>query len=362
MERQIGLWPRKSRAAEGLLWEPEYWEECAYYRFSEAQIDEIYRATEVLNEMCLEAVQHIIDDGLYEELEIEPELAGLIEKSWKESHFSLYGRFDLAYTGDRPPKLLEYNADTPTALIEAALIQWNWKEEHFPSSRQWTDVHDNLIKAWRAQKISKLWLASLDSEEDGSTITYLADTAEQAGIATTILPMSEIGWDGRRFVDQSREEITTLFKLYPWEWLVEDSFFDHINRSGIRMIEPAWKAILSRKRILPILYRLFPKSPYLLEARNEEHHRMNSFVQKPNLSREGANIRIVKNGIDVVNTAGEYDSTVAVYQQLVDINVDDRYPVIGSWVVGGLPSGIGVRESDTLVTDNRSRFVPHIYE
>jgi glutathionylspermidine synthase len=36
----------------------------------------------------------------------------------------LYGRFDLAYRGDGPPKLLEYNADTPTALFEAAVVQW----------------------------------------------------------------------------------------------------------------------------------------------------------------------------------------------------------------------------------------------
>ncbi|RYG28768.1 hypothetical protein EON81_27950, partial [bacterium] len=35
--------------------------------------------------------------------------------------------------------------------------------------------------------------------------------------------------------------------------------------------------------------------------------------------------------------------------------------VIGSWVVGGEARGIGIRESKSLITDNTSQFVPHLF-
>jgi glutathionylspermidine synthase len=39
---------------------------------------------------------------------------------------------------------------------------------------------------------------------------------------------------------------------------------------------------------------------------------------------------------------------------------EGNYPLIGSWVIGQQPAGIGIREAGTLVTDNLSRFVPHL--
>ena len=36
------------------------------------------------------------------------------------------------------------------------------------------------------------------------------------------------------------------------------------------------------------------------------------------------------------------------------------HTLIGSWVVGGHAAGIGIREDDTPITRNSSRFVPHI--
>ena len=47
----------------------------------------------------------------------------LIERSWEADPPSLYSRLDLAYDGVHAPKLLEYNADTPTSLLEAAVAQ-----------------------------------------------------------------------------------------------------------------------------------------------------------------------------------------------------------------------------------------------
>ncbi len=126
-----------------------YWDESAAYEFSANQIDELEQATADLEGLCLEAVQLIIDKNLYHHLQI-PDLAiPLIERTWRNDHKRLYGRFDLAYDGVNPPKLLEYNADTPTSLLEASVIQWQWLQEVMPHADQFNSIHERLIGAWK---------------------------------------------------------------------------------------------------------------------------------------------------------------------------------------------------------------------
>jgi len=106
--------------------ENAYWNESAFYEFTAKEIEALEAATNELAAMALSAVQHIIDNHRYDELGIPEHAIPLIEKSWHADSPSLYGRFDLAYDGVNPPKLLEYNADTPTSLLEAAVVQWYW--------------------------------------------------------------------------------------------------------------------------------------------------------------------------------------------------------------------------------------------
>jgi len=40
--------------------------------------------------------------------------------------------------------------------------------------------------------------------------------------------------------------------------------------------------------------------------------------------------------------------------------LNNNYPVIGSWIIGQDAAGIGIREANNLITDNKSRFVPHL--
>src|ERR1043166_3372379 len=101
-----------------------YWNESAYYCFSAAEVDVLEAATNALHELCVQAGQRIIDENLFDRLAIPPEFQALVRSSWERDEPSIYGRFDLAYSGESPPKLLEYNADTPTALVEAAVAQW----------------------------------------------------------------------------------------------------------------------------------------------------------------------------------------------------------------------------------------------
>ena len=62
----------------------------------------------------------------------------------------------------------------------------------------------------------------------------------------------------------------SVFKLYPWEWMVHEEFADAaLARMGDEQgqtvwIEPIWKMMWSNKGILPVLWRLYPDHPNLL--------------------------------------------------------------------------------------------------
>jgi glutathionylspermidine synthase len=178
--------------------------------------------------------------------------------------------------------------------------------------------------------------------------------------------MSEIGWHDRDryFVDSHDRRIWTLFKLYPWEWILHEPFAEHVLSSyrETQWIEPIWKAILSNKGILAILWELYPDHPNLLPTYRDGSRDLVDYVRKPLLSREGANL-LIKQGGTLTRTEGDYGSEGYVFQQFAPLPVyDGCRPVVGSWVIDAVARGIGIRESDGLVTDNFSRFVPHLFE
>jgi glutathionylspermidine synthase len=375
--KRFSITPRsnwqKTVESQGLIYHTTdegkpYWDESAYYALSEREVDELERATMALNDMCLKAATHVIEGGFFDLLGIDARSAELVRQSWEQDELTIYGRFDLAYGTGGPPKLLEYNADTPTALLEAAVVQWYWMKDVRPSADQFNSIHERLLDAWkrfRAERGDEVWFASMESEvEDFMTVTYLRDTAIQAGLKTNYLDIEQIGHHAARrtFVDMTGRDMSDVFKLYPWEWMMSDQFADHIQVATTRWLEAPWKMALSNKAILAILWQLFPDSPYLLPAAFEPGAVGASYVQKPLHSREGANVRIVRDGNVAMETSGPYTGP-SVYQRYTELpNFGGKRPVIGSWMVNGYACGIGIREDDGLVTGNRSRFVPHAME
>jgi glutathionylspermidine synthase len=344
-----------------------YWDETAYYSFSSTEIDELESATTELHEMCIRAAEHVISNKLYNKLMIPPQAVSLIERSWENDEPSIYGRFDLSYDGHSPPKMLEYNADTPTALLEASVIQWFWLKESFPDADQFNSIHEKLIDGWKDLKQdldeSLFFGCVKDAPEDLGNLEYLRDTAIQAGLQTELLFVEDLGFDSvsRQYVDSNDTPVACMFKLYPWEWLMSEFFGRYLEQSNILMIEPAWKMILSNKGILPILWELNPRHPNLLEASFDPEHFRDNYISKPLLSREGANISIHRSGT-VTEYEGTYGGKGNIYQELANIPcMAGNYPVIGSWVIHGESAGIGIREDRQEVTTNSSRFVPHLF-
>ena len=352
--------------------EKPYWIDEYYYSISNAEADTIYQATTELWDMCLQAVEHVITNNLYEQFHIPVAIRYHIEKSWNNDVPSIYGRFDFAWDQKSGYlKLLEFNADTPTSLFESAIVQWYWKNHYFSEDTdQYNSIHERLIETWRDLKPhlkgQTLYFTCVrESLEDLSNVEYLRDTAIQAGLNTQLLYIDEIGWNGESFVDLNDHPIQTIFKLYPWEWMMNEEFGGHIvyDINETQWIEPSWKMILSNKSLLPILWKLFPNHPLLLESYFDSPKMMMDYVKKPLLSREGANITIYEKHVSTHETKGDYGQEGYIYQAMAELPRENSgYSIIGSWLIGQESCGISFRESDSPITTDKSRFVPHIIE
>src|SRR3954468_16752955 len=352
-----------------------YWDERAYYAFTLKEIeDDIETPTGELDAMCRELVGRAVDDErMLKVLCIPERFWTFIAASWKRSDPSLYGRFDLSYSGQGPAKLLEYNADTPTSVFETAVFQWLWLEDAKAraitpkDADQFNSLHERLIDGWKEiGKSGHLHLAgALDDPEDGGTIAYMEDTARQAGLATTVLPMDQIGRTPKgAFVDLENKPIELMFKLYPWEWMFREQFGASLAGSPTRWREPPWKAILSNKGILPLLWAMFPRHPNLLPAYFDDDEAAStlgkSYARKPLYSREGANVALVVDGTVVDSDAGPYGGEGFVRQMIAPLpEFNGNYAVLGSWMADGKPCGLSVREDASPITKNTSRFLPH---
>lgn len=374
---EIGFQYHSTPSSDGA----EYWTEGAAYEFTLAEIERIEAASDALHEICLETVTDIIESGDYpNEFKLSEQSKSLIERSWERDDLHVYGRFDLLAASDGAIKLYEYNADTPTALLEAAVAQWQWLEEAEGISHrdQFNSIHEKLVSRWNQVKpqVSDPVLYTLATKEgpyeDWGNIEYLADTAMQGGWHVHIEEIENIGFDSEReeFVNQAGEPIEYAFKLYPWEWMMNEPFGEHIIKCPTQWFEPAWKMLLSNKAVLPVLWKRYTNHPNLLPAYFESEKPAGNFqymfVKKPILGREGANIQLAGTFSDTLidgsHQVAEYDQDGYVYQQYAPLpSFDGKHPVIGSWMIGDEAAGIGIREDNTIISGNGSHFVPHYF-
>ncbi len=352
-----------------------YWDESACYRFSADEVDRMEEVSAEMHQLCLMAADEAVRSKRFAEFAIPEAFHELVAQSWRLREPTLYGRFDFSWDGEGEPKLLEYNADTPTALLEASVVQWQWLEDVkdsggpsplVPESDQFNSLHEKLIARLQALQPAAgggvLHLSCVrDNDEDLGNIEYLRDCALQAGWDARRIDIEDLGWDGTHFIDLEETPVGTLFKLYPWEWLARDEFGQHLVGRPAALLEPAWKMLLSNKALLVLLWEMNYGHPNLLPAYFTPERFGADYVKKPLLSREGANVTIRSRGV-VREQPGGYGGEGHVYQGVAPLPAfDNRYPVIGSWIVGDQPAGIGIREDDSPITRNSSRFVPHYF-
>ncbi|GAA3450832.1 glutathionylspermidine synthase family protein [Dactylosporangium matsuzakiense] len=415
---------RQQLATQGIVYNNEmpapdggtmsYWREDSFYDFTSSEIDALSTSAATLFEMCVAAGDFIIDHNMFQLLGI-PEFAwDQIKRTWWDDETepggrskgdfspSIFGRFDIRYSGEYAgkPQLLEFNADTPTSLPEAAVAQWYWLQQTGQGKDQWNQLHEMLVAAW-ARNLQRLRQARThllspmtihfacdreeESGEDLFNTEYMMETARQAleplGYRTKFLYMDEIRAGdvqaGDRFYDSEGQHIDAIFKLYPWEWMLGEQFAKQCfrdmsdpRRDSTVWIEPPYKMLWSNKGLLPILWHIYGDDPekrdLLLPAyfESERPAWMTSYVRKPLLGREGANVSIIVDGVTKTSTPGEYGGpfvcqAFAPLPAFPDRRGVEWHPVLGVWMIDGEPAGLGIRESAGLITDNMSNFVPH---
>lgn len=352
-----------------------YWVDDAAYTFTLEELEtRIEAPSQELHEMCMDLVDDIVGSEEYlDRLAIPSELRDVVQRSWERGDLHLYGRFDLAYDGTGDAKLLEYNADTPTSVFETGYFQFNWMTDQVErgalpaDTDQYNLLQESLVEAFGEFPHDPIFhfAAKLDNEEDRGTTVYLMDCAVQAGHQVELLDISQIGVDAQgRFTDLQDRVIDQCFKLYPWEFMLREPFSRQLVPSGDVFVEPAWKAILSNKGLLPLLWERHPNHPNLLPAffaGDTRAGELREFVRKPLLSREGENVTIVRAGEEIASAPGTYGEEGYIVQGYAPLfRSEFGYAVLGSWVVGDRACALGVREDQSPITANLSRFVPHV--
>jgi glutathionylspermidine synthase len=357
-----------------------YWDESAYYQFSLQQIEEDLEApTEELHQMVMDMVGDITrSEDMLTKLNIPRDYWSYVWNSWNKGEPHLYGRMDFVYNGKGPAKLLELNYDTPTSLFETGFFQWVWLEDQIKNgvlpagADQFNSLHDKLEQAFSHLALPQpFYFSSVrDSIEDKGTVDYLMDIALQAGVDARYIALEDIGELKGQFFDEHDQSIFGLFKLYPWEFMLQEDFGKIVTTSNTQIIEPAWKMLISNKGILPLLWERYPNHPNLLPAFFEtaDSGPLNSgWVRKPLFSREGANVDLVTDNGEAVSANGPYADGNYIRQQFQalpkfrdEYRKQDTFAMIGSWVVGDSAAGICIREDQTLITKDSSRFLPHI--
>lgn len=350
-----------------------YWDETAYYQFNLRQIEQdLEEPTEELHQMALGLVDDVIrDEEKLKQLAIPEKFWDFVADSWRNKAPSLYGRLDLVYDGTGPAKLLELNYDTPTSLFETGFFQWVWLEDQIMRGKvpqgadQFNSLQDQLEAAFANLPLANpLYFASVaNSIEDKGTVMYLMDIAKQAGVDSRFIELEQLGEASGQLADLEGFAIGGLFKLYPWEFMVQEDFASVILSSQTQWLEPGWKMLLSNKGILPLLWQKHQGHPNLLESHFEQPGQSfgAGWVRKPLFSREGANVELVTLSGEKISEPGPYADSPFIRQKLHPLpKFGDSYTMIGSWVVGNSAAGIGIREDNSLITKDSSRFLPHI--
>jgi glutathionylspermidine synthase len=360
------------------MYDARYWDERNAYAFTcdEVRI-QLADPTAELISMCYEAAERIVEDsGLMSQMGIPEAFHDAVRQSWRSGEKDLIGRFDLSYDGITTAKLLEFNAETPSALLESGVFQHQWLDAVKASGTllnsvtQFNEVDDQLRQAFASlASVGDTFHfgVTMDAEEDLMTVNYLAECARAAGLVAKVMDLSDFGVDAANWLtDLEDYRIQRFFKFYPNEEVMLDEFGGIIRKTPSRMFEPLWKVVVSNKGLMAVLWEMFPGHPNLLPCFFDGDGRASElggeYVRKPVFSRQGDNITMYSR--DLPNGTLQTDGVAMDSPRILQaVNLlpkfGDDYTLVGSWVIAGKAAGICILEDESPITGPMSRFVPH---
>jgi len=341
------------------------------------------KAANELYDMFVEAGKYVIENNLFHEIGIPFNLVDAIKNSWESDvHWHLYGRFDFAGGVDgKPIKLLEFNADTPTALFESAIIQWAiLKQNNLAERMEFNFIYEALLNNFKRivtleesvdnfdalyEEWKFLFSSIKDNPEEENTTRLLQHIANEAGFDTEFGYIDEVEFDSNG-IYYNEQKYELWFKLIPWEDIaLEESDLAMLLTNIIKnqeaiIFNPAYTLIFQSKGFLKILWDLYPNHPLLLESSFEPLNNKKQ-VRKPIFGREGGDVAILdKNGTVLEENKDKYGNYKMVYQEYVELPTDseDRSYQAGVFYAWEA-CGVGFRRGGKIL-NNISKFVGHL--
>ena len=348
------------------------------------EADAYYEAANELYDMFVEAGEHVIENDLLHDIGIPFNLVDAVKMSWdNDVHWHLYGRFDFAGGLDgKPIKLIEFNADTPTALFETSIVQWaTLKLNGMEESHQFNNLHEALVENFKRMITMEEDVSSFEESYDGwkilfssvkgnieeeNTVRLLQSIANEAGYVTEFAYADEVEFDAEEGVSYKDVDYEYWFKLLPWEDIaIEESDLAMLltqimeNQKAI-ILNPAYTLMFQSKAFMAILWDLYPNHPLLLETSFEPLEGI-AQVEKKIFGREGANTIIVDENEEIIaETDGEYGEFPSIFQEYVELPKNDKGESYQAGVFYAYEGcGLGFRKGG-LILDNASKFVGHV--
>jgi glutathionylspermidine synthase len=353
---------------------------------TEQEAEAYYAATNELYDMYIEAAEYVIENNLFHEIGIPFNLVDVIKESWENDvHWHLYGRFDLAGGIDgKPIKLLEFNADTPTALFETAIIQWAvLKQNELEEESQFNALYESLVENFKRlvtleEDVSTfkerydgwnfLFTSARGNAEEENTVRLLQYIATEAGYNTDFAFIDDIEFSSEEGIFYNDKNYELWFKLIPWEDIaLEESDLAMLLTNIIKnqkaiIFNPAYTLLFQSKGLLKILWDLYPNHPLLLEASFDPLQGQKQ-VSKPVFGREGGNVSILdENSVELESAQGDYENHKMLYQDYTELPTDSAGNSYQAGVFYAYEAcGLGFRKGGKIL-DNMSKFVGHIVQ
>ncbi|HIC12365.1 MAG TPA: glutathionylspermidine synthase [Sulfurimonas sp.] len=250
-------------------------------KLSTQEAQAYYDAANELYDMYIEAADHVIDNDLFFELGIPFNLVDVIKKSWESDvHWHIYGAF--LFSGglnNSPIKLLEFQADTPSKLLQTSQEQlgehsfneiYEKVSENFKRLITLDDGLEHFDERYDNWKI--LFSSPSDDEEKEKTSRFLQHLADEAGFQTSFSYLHEVAFNEEGIHDQEGNNYEYWYKNYSWLDIATDegelatTLTSIMDKQQAIIINPAYTLLFESRGMLKILKDLYPDSPYLLKT------------------------------------------------------------------------------------------------
>ena len=331
---------------------------------------------------------------------------GLPEATWAAVRNSLpellptvIGRFDFAAT-PAGLKMLEFNAETPTDIVEAFYVNGKVCEAFGvvdPNAGLFTGLAEAFRRTAQCYRrrgwaTDRIVFSSVDwHDEDAGTTRFLL---AQSGLDAGFVPLSQLRvyedrvqvWDGT-----AHTPVDLLYRLHPLEKLAEEQDTDGyptgrraleiVAEGRLALINPPAAIIAQSKAVQALIWNLHESGEFYTPEEQTAIQRYmlptyfenrflgrSAYVTKPVYGREGGAVTLF--GPDGVARARdeepEYWDQPVVYQQYAELpkltveTLNGLYcgrMIFGSFLIDGQGSGIVARVG-SRITGNMAFFQP----